>query len=40
MKEMLNQTAIIEKLRQKEISLFTASDFKKIFPDKERKYSL
>jgi len=31
MKEMLNQTTIIEKLRQKGISLFTASDFKRIF---------
>jgi len=32
---MLSQTTIIEKLRQKEISLFTASDFKKIFQIKK-----
>jgi predicted transcriptional regulator of viral defense system len=31
MEERLNQTKIIGKLRQKEIALFTASDFKKIF---------
>jgi hypothetical protein len=31
MEGMLNQAKIIEKLRQKEISLFTATDFKKIF---------
>jgi len=33
MEGMLNQATIIEKLRQKEISLFTASDFKKNFSD-------
>jgi predicted transcriptional regulator of viral defense system len=35
MRGMLNQMAIIEKLRQKEISLFTSSDFKKIFQIKK-----
>jgi len=35
MEGMLNQTTIIEKLKQKEISLFTATDFKKIFQIKK-----
>jgi predicted transcriptional regulator of viral defense system len=35
MEERLSQTKIIEKLRQKGISLFTSSDFKKIFQIKK-----
>jgi predicted transcriptional regulator of viral defense system len=35
MEGMLNHAKIIEKLRQKEFSLFTASDFKKIFQIKK-----
>lgn len=35
MRGMLNQTTIIKKLKQERVSLFTASDFKKIFQIKK-----
>jgi len=39
MKESLDQTIIIKKLKEKEISLFTFSDFKKLFQIKKENIS-